>query len=95
MTDKVKYELGNVSRRSVLLQGVSCATAATIAAAMIALDTNEAMAAKLPQKAVNYRPSPKGNQKCSTCKLFEAPKSCKSVAGDISPNGWCSLYRKA
>ena len=28
------------------------------------------------------------------CNLFVAPNSCKSVAGDIAPTGWCSIWVK-
>ncbi len=92
MTDALKHEAARQTRRSVLLQGVAGATAVV---AMVAVNVNEAKAAKLPQKSVNYQPTPKGPAKCSNCSLFEPPKSCKSVAGVISPNGWCSIYRKA
>jgi hypothetical protein len=32
---------------------------------------------------------------CATCTLFAAPRSCKVVEGDISPNGWCKSYAMA
>ena len=32
-------------------------------------------------------PSPKDIRMCATCTLFEPPKSCKVVEGEISPNG--------
>ena len=92
MTEETKRDAVEHTRRSVLLQGVACATAT---AAMIAINMNEAKAAKLPQKSVNYQPKPKAAQQCSNCSLFEKPSGCKSVAGTISPNGWCSIYRKA
>ncbi len=92
MTDELKPAAAGQTRRAVLLRGVAGAAAV---AAMITVNVNEAKAAKLPQKSVNYQPTPKGAAKCSNCSLFEPPKSCKSVAGVISPNGWCSIYRKA
>jgi hypothetical protein len=92
MSKEFKNRPVEVTRRSVLLQGAACATAA---AAILTVETNSAMAAKLPPNSVSYRATPKGDQKCSNCSLFEAPKSCKSVSGVISPNGWCSIYRKA
>jgi hypothetical protein len=79
-----------LSRRSILLEGV--ASAAGIAVALAA-STNAAMANKLPQKSVSYRDAPNAGKKCSECALFEPPKACKNVAGDISPNGWCVLWR--
>jgi len=82
---------GKLSRRSALLEGLACATGI---AAVLAAGTNAAMASKLPQTAVSYRAKPNGDRKCSNCSLFEPPHSCKSVAGDISADGWCLLWRK-
>jgi High potential iron-sulfur protein len=47
---------------------------------------------KIAQAMVQYQPTPKDGNKCSTCVNFEAPASCKIVAGSISPNGWCIAY---
>jgi hypothetical protein len=47
---------------------------------------------KVAQAAVSYQDSPKGSQQCSNCAAFEAPHSCKTVAGDIHPTGWCSIW---
>jgi hypothetical protein len=80
----------SLSRRSVLFDGLACATGI---AAVFTAGTNAALASKLPQKAVTYRATPNGDKKCSNCSLFEPPHSCKSVAGDISPDGWCLLWR--
>jgi hypothetical protein len=84
------HTLEKQSRRSVLLEGLACVTGI---AAALAASANAAVAAKLPQKAVSYRTTPNGTKKCSNCSLFEPPKSCKNVAGDISPDGWCLLWR--
>ena len=90
MNDHSKYRTTDVSRRSLLLQGVACATGV---ATVLAIETSTAMAAKLPPASVSYRPTPNGNKKCSNCLLFQPPNACKSVAGNISPNGWCSIWR--
>ena len=82
-----------VSRRTILHYGACGA----IATPLIALTTtaNQAGAQdKQAQEAVAYQASPKGDQTCEGCKLFEAPKSCKMVAGDISPQGWCKIWIK-
>lgn len=47
---------------------------------------------KIAQAQVQYQATPKDGNKCSTCVNFEAPASCKIVAGSISPNGWCIAY---
>jgi hypothetical protein len=90
MSKDVKTATDDVSRRSMLLRGLACATGV---ATILTIDTDAALAAKLPQGAVSYRPSPNGSKKCGTCVLFQPPNSCKSVAGTISPNGWCSIWR--
>ena len=53
-----------------------------------------ASAAKVPQKSVSYQTTPKGNQRCDNCALWQAPSSCKLVDGTIDPGGWCTLYKK-
>lgn len=81
-----------VSRRSLLLRGLAgVAGAATI----LTVAADPALANKLPKSAVGYQDKPHGARKCSNCALFQPPHACKSVAGSISPNGWCRIYRKA
>jgi hypothetical protein len=46
------------------------------------------------QDVVHYQPEPKGDQFCADCKSFLAPTHCKWVAGEISPGGWCRLFKK-
>ena len=74
-----------VSRRTVLLAA---------AATGPALALGRANAAGLPQTAVSYQDSPKGDKQCDGCSLFVAPSSCKTVKGTISPTGWCKLWIK-
>lgn len=78
-----------VSRREVLKQTAAVA----VVAVPLALVSSKAMAAKVAQDAVGYvNPSPNEN-KCGTCTHFEADaNSCKVVDGDISAEGWCSLW---
>jgi hypothetical protein len=33
-------------------------------------------------------------KRCDNCNLFVAPNSCKSVAGEVAPSGWCALWVK-
>ena len=51
--------------------------------------------AKMTKAQAEYQDAPKGIQMCSTCSLFEEPRACKVVDGDISPNGWCKSYAMA
>jgi hypothetical protein len=85
MSDQCKS--ARVSRRTVLI-------AAAGAAPLLALSATGAKAAKLAQSAVKYQASPKDGKRCDGCNLFVAPNACKSVAGDISPSGWCALWVK-
>ncbi|HMF22010.1 MAG TPA: hypothetical protein VKG24_07780, partial [Pseudolabrys sp.] len=56
------------SRRIVLLHTVGCAAA-------LLLPLRQA-AAKMKQPSVAYQDSPKGDQKCSNCSLFQEPNAC-------------------
>jgi uncharacterized protein YjbJ (UPF0337 family) len=50
---------------------------------------------KVPQASVQYQAQPKGEQKCGSCLNFIAESNtCKLVAGQVSPEGWCSLWAK-
>lgn len=91
MAKDLAYSSAELSRRSVLLQGVACATgAATIFASTI----NSAEANQVPQATVRYQNTPKDDRQCSNCSLFTPPNACKNVAGEISPTGWCIIWRK-
>ena len=82
----------SISRRSVALHALAAVVGLTDVL------TTRAFAAdpvKLPQKSVGYRATPNGDRKCGNCSLFQAPSSCQKVSGDISPDGYCVLYKKA
>ncbi len=80
-----------ISRRQVLTRAAGASIAGT--AALIG-SSSTALAAKVPQKAVKYQDTPKGDQNCGNCTLFEAPSSCKTVDGTVSEQGWCIVYAK-
>ena len=49
--------------------------------------------AKVSQASVQYQNQPKGEQKCGGCLHFIAgSNSCKLVEGQISPDGWCTMW---
>ncbi|MGO8799107.1 MAG: high-potential iron-sulfur protein [Roseiarcus sp.] len=75
-----------LTRRS-LLAGVGAAGSAPILAASV----TPAMA-KVSQAAVGYQNTPKNGQSCGDCNLFLPPSACKTVAGAVSPNGWCKIW---
>jgi hypothetical protein len=76
MTDKK-----GISRRRVLTVAAGAAGAVSGVAAMVG--TTPALAAKVSQKSVRYQDTPKGEQRCDNCALFEAPSSCKTVISAI------------
>jgi hypothetical protein len=78
------------SRRDVLLKGVMIAGGAVVAG-VGALPASAAIK-KMSQSAANYQTTPKGAARCDSCALFQKPASCQTVAGVISPSGWCVLY---
>jgi uncharacterized protein YjbJ (UPF0337 family) len=54
-----------------------------------------AATSKVSQTSVQYQAQPKGEQKCGGCVNFIAESNtCKLVAGQVSPEGWCSLWAK-
>jgi hypothetical protein len=80
----------DLSRRALL-------SAAAVAASTLIVST-PASAAAIPKTAVSYQETPKDGHQCSGCKLFipgpsaDANGTCKSVSGEIHPNGWCKLF---
>lgn len=62
---------------------------------VLGLRSRSARAAKVSQSTVSYQGSPKGDQRCGTCKQFEPPSACRLIDGKISPQGWCKLWAKA
>lgn len=93
MLKRPQNSAARLSRRSLL----TCAMYAvgTVPIAGITLSSQPAVAqAKMPKSAVAYQDRPKGDQDCANCSLFQPPNACKSVAGDISPKGWCNIWSK-
>lgn len=78
-----------ISRRIVLLRSAGCAAGA--AASLLPLRQAEA---KMKQAAAAYQDTPKGDQQCSNCSLFQEPDGCTIVDGSISPAGWCKFWVK-
>ena len=81
-----------VSRR-VLLRHAMLASGA-VAVLGTALQTQSAQAGNMTQQAAGYQPTPKDGKRCDGCSLFEAPASCKLVAGTIASAGWCRFWVK-
>ena len=79
------HRQAGVSRRTVLYAA---------AAVLPGLGLTSPAEAKLAQAAAKYQGEPKDGKQCDGCNFFVAPNACKLVDGDISPNGWCSLWVK-
>ena len=89
MTQEQALANGGVSRRDFLFV-TAVGGGALVGAGLVAAP---AEAAKMSPKAMSYRASPNGNQRCENCANFQPPAACKVVDGAISPSGWCILYR--
>ena len=85
---KIMNVSGEITRRSVL-----ASVAAVGSIPLLAMSVCPAMA-KMSEASVAYQGSPKGDRTCAGCGLFQAPSSCKTVDGVISPNGWCKIWVK-
>jgi hypothetical protein len=50
---------------------------------------------RMTRQQAEYQDTPNGLYSCATCTLFEPPKSCKVVEGDVSRDGWCKAFALA
>src|SRR5262249_47757976 len=71
-----------LSRRTIVTRSVAGAAGVAVLFGLV----TEA-AAKMSQKSVDYQDTPKNDQDCSNCSLFQEPNSCTIVDGEISPKG--------
>lgn len=64
-------------------------------ASVAGANTPAATPSKTPQANVQYQAQPKDGKKCADCQNFIAESNtCKLVEGQISPDGWCTLWAK-
>lgn len=84
------FDIRSRRSRRELLGGL--ALAAGGAAVLGAVLAPGVAAAKVSQKDVGYKPTPKGASRCDNCLQWQPPNACKVVSGVISPQGWCSIY---
>jgi hypothetical protein len=73
---------------------LQCAVYVGGAATILGVTADRAMAAKASKKAVGYKDSPKGNQRCDNCAPFQPPNGCRIVEGPVSPQGWCRVWQR-
>jgi hypothetical protein len=50
---------------------------------------------KMTRQQAEYQDTPNGIYSCGMCTLFESPKSCKVVDGEVSKDGWCKAFALA
>jgi hypothetical protein len=50
---------------------------------------------KITRQQAEYQDTPNGIYSCAVCTLFEAPKFCKVVDGEVSRDGWCKAFALA
>jgi hypothetical protein len=50
---------------------------------------------KMTRQQAEYQDTPNGIYSCGMCTLFEPPKSCKVVDGEVSKDGWCKAFALA
>jgi hypothetical protein len=79
-----------ISRR-IVLTGTAVALGVAAAAEVVSQATAQE---KISQPDAKYQGTPKGDQRCDGCMLFQPPNACKVVQGEISPSGWCQLFVK-
>jgi hypothetical protein len=72
-----------LTRRGLLAAGLGLAASSACA---------DAPPPQVSQAEAQYQTTPKGMFSCTVCSFFVKPRSCKIVAGDISPQGWCKLF---
>jgi hypothetical protein len=79
----------DLSRRHVLsgAAGLACACAC------LAASRARAEAPKMKPTDVLYQPKPNAGKSCNQCANFQPPGGCAVVSGEISPSGWCSLFK--
>ena len=87
MTERKRATEGRVSRRDFLF-----ATAVGGGAALALAATPAAASNKMSPRAMSYRPTPNGKQRCDNCANWQPPGACKLVDGPIVATGWCILY---
>jgi hypothetical protein len=50
---------------------------------------------KMTRQQAQYQDTPNGIYSCAVCTLFEQPKFCKVVDGEVSRDGWCKAFALA
>jgi hypothetical protein len=81
------------NRRKVLASLIGSAPLATLYIGGAAAFGGSATAPKVAQSAAHYQPTPNEGRACAACYAFIAPTQCNFLGGEISPSGWCRLWK--
>jgi hypothetical protein len=46
----------------------------------------------MTRQQAEYQDAPKDIYSCGMCTLFEPPKYCKVVEGEVGKDGWCKAF---
>jgi hypothetical protein len=66
-----------------------------VSAGLLFQITSAQASEKMTRQQAQYQDTPKDIYSCEVCSLFEAPKSCKVVEGEVSKDGWCKAFAMA
>ena len=78
------------SRRNIIR-----ATIGAVSAGLLSRIAQAQAAEKMTPRQAEYQDTPRDIYSCAVCTLFEPPKSCKVVEGDVSKDGWCKAFALA
>jgi hypothetical protein len=73
-------------------RAICAATGGISAAVLLRISRARANNDKMTREQAQYQDTPNGIYSCATCSLFERPKSCKVVDGEVSEDGWCKAF---
>jgi High potential iron-sulfur protein len=68
------------------------AVATGLSTALLSRHAQAQPAEKMTRAQAQYQDTPNGIYSCGNCSLFEKPKSCTVVDGDVSEDGWCKAF---
>jgi hypothetical protein len=99
--EKTLEVLMTVSRRHLIKTAATIATtvgsaafaAHALARSTTSTNTRSAEGAQVNKQDAQYQNQPNGQQRCSLCANYQAPSACLVVAGSVTPNGWCNLFK--
>jgi len=69
--------------------------AGTLSSGLVSRSSQAEASDKMTRQQAQYQDTPNGICSCAVCTLFEPPKDCKVVEGEISKDGWCKAFALA